>query len=160
MQPKSEIENWYKQPDPWGYESNESDKNRKQRILEILSVYSTFDRAIDIGCGEGFITQDLPANEIHGIELSDNAAERLPKNVKRVHKPEGKYDLILCTGMLYRQYDYRKFLDWINEHARGIVLTSNIKSWQINDLPDKYLLYQEDFPYREYTQNLRVYRWE
>lgn len=160
MQSKSEIEDWYTNKDPWGYESNKSDKNRKQRILEVLEVYPEFDRALDIGCGEGFITQDLPAKEIQGVELSDKAAERLPDNVKRVHEPEGKYDLIICTGMLYKQYDYRKFLTWIREHANGLVLTSNIKSWQINDLPDKYLLYQEDFPYREYAQNLRVYRWK
>lgn len=160
MQQKSELENWYGEPDPWNYKNNPDDIKRKKTILQVLDSYPSFTKALDIGCGEGWITQDIPAKEIHGIELSDNAAERLPKNVKRVSEPEGKYDLIICTGMLYKQYDYRKFLDWIKNHANGVVLTSNIKQWQINDLPNEYLIHQEDFPYREYVQNMRLYRWK
>ena len=97
IQTKEELENWYNNPDPWLYEATPDDKKRKDLILSLLDHYDT---ALDIGCGEGFITKDIPANKIYGIELSDNASSRLPNNVNRLLKPEGKYDLVMTTGTL------------------------------------------------------------
>lgn len=104
MQTKEELDNWYRYPDPWAYETTQDDLDRKQKIIDLLST--RYQRAIDIGCGEGFVTRDLPAIEIHGIEISDLAASRLPWNVKRVHEPEGIYDLVMTTGTLYTQYNH------------------------------------------------------
>ena len=158
-QTKDDLEEFYLSPDPWDYTKTEDDKFRKKQILDAISPHAPFKRALDIGCGEGFITKDLPAKKIEGIELSDNAANRLPKNVKRVTHPFSKYDLIICTGMLYNQYDHHKFLNWIKEHASGIVVTCNIKDWEINTLPSEYQIHEFEFPYRTYAQKLRVYRW-
>lgn len=153
MQSKQELEKWYEKADPWGYEKNPDDIERKKIILDHLD--GTYQKALDIGCGEGWITKDLPATEIYGLELSDNAAERFPEGVKRVLEPEGKYDLIITTGTLYRQYDYRRILEWIKEHASGIVLTCNIASWEINDLGEAFL--EVNFPYRNYKERLALY---
>lgn len=157
-QDKLELENWYKYSDPWGYETNPDDLKRKAAILQAIPK-GKYRRALDIGCGEGWITKDLPAAEIHGIELSDNAAARLPSNVKRVSEPQGEYDLIICTGMLYKHYDYKQFTDWIKRAAKCIVITCNIKDWETNDLPAAKQVMQSEFPYREFTQKLRVYKW-
>lgn len=161
-QSKQSLDDWYEVSDPWGYVDNPEDQYRKTMILDALSPHAPFKRALDIGCGEGFITVDLPAKEIEGIEISDNAAARLPKKVKRVTNPEGLYDLIICTGMLYDQYDHHTFLSWIRSHIKkgGIVLTCNIKDWEINTLPSQNQIHEIDFSYRTYTQKLRVYRWQ
>lgn len=160
MQSKQELEDWYNTPDPWGYYSNEHDQRRKDIILDIAKQHGkTYKKALDIGAGEGFITKDLPAKTIHAIEISDEAAKRLPSSVKRVDKPQGFYDLIICTGVLYKQYNYKQITDWIKNHASGIVITSNIKSWEINELPVDKQIEELEFPYREYTQKLRVYKW-
>lgn len=159
VQSKQSLEEWYKDPDPWGYETNPDDIARKQKILDILAEHGPYFRALDIGCGEGWITKDLPSPEIHGIERSDAAAERLPDNVTRLHEPYGTYDLIVCTGVLYKQYDWRQITEWIKNSARGIVLTSNIKSWEINELPADKQIFETEFPYRDYIQKLRVYKW-
>lgn len=155
-QTKQELEAWYATPDPWGYQKHPDDMYRKVTILSKLHGKS-FERALDIGCGEGWITQDLPAKEIHGLELSENARKRLSPNVKGVTEPEGKYDLIVLTGGLYSQYDYEQMTRWIVEHASGLVLTCNIEEWEINRLPKEKLFHQETFPYREYTQHLCLY---
>ena len=159
MQSKQELESWYHQPDPWGYESNPEDDHRKRRILAALEPYVPFTRALDIGCGEGFITRSLPAVEIHGIEVSDKAAERLNPRVHRVHVPRLTYDLVLATGVLYEHYDWRQFTDWIMEAASRIVLTSHIKSWEVNELPKEKQVHEEEFSYRDFVQKLRVYKW-
>lgn len=156
MQSKPEIEEWYKDRDPWGYETNPEDLKRKEVILGFLSGKG-FERALDIGAGEGFITGDLPASELHAIEWSDIAAGRLPAHVKRIYAPKGKYDLVVATGVLYGQYDWQQITKWILSAASGLVLTSNIKSWEINKLPRERLLKELEFPYREYIQHLCLY---
>lgn len=157
MQTKVELEQFYKKTDPWGFQENADDIRRKSLILGHLNR-SRFKRALDIGCGEGWISKDLPADEIHGFELSDQAAARLPASVKRVIVPEGRYDLIVATGVLYSQYDWRRMLDMIRQHACGVVLTCNIKNWErpeTTSLPHQY--HEEEFPYREYIQKLRLF---
>lgn len=157
MQSKEELDQWYADRDPWAYETTADDLERKQRILKALS--GRYERALDIGCGEGWITKDLPAKKIYGLELSDVARERLPKNVRGVTKPVGKYDLILATGVLYQQYNWPQMLGWIRRHASGTVLVAGIKDWlvDLSELGDP--VYAEEFKYRDYTQALRVYKW-
>lgn len=153
MQTKEELELWYKDKDPWGYETNPDDKIRRRNILSMMFYY---ERALDIGAGEGFVTTKIPADEIHGIEISDAAAERFPQNVKRVYEPEGKYDLVMTTGTLYEQYDHKQIVDWIHQSASRHVLISGIKDWLLPYTFGKVLMHKE-FPYREYTQSLTLY---
>lgn len=152
MQTKDELDRWYTQRDPWNYYHQKDDQKRKEIILSYLGHY---ERALDIGAGEGFITKDLPAVSIEAIEISDRAAERLPKNVRRVHTPRGKYDLIIATGVFYDQYDWRQMHEWVLKHANGTVLTSNIKSWE-HPLPLTPIK-ETEFIYRDYIQHLCVY---
>jgi 16S rRNA A1518/A1519 N6-dimethyltransferase RsmA/KsgA/DIM1 with predicted DNA glycosylase/AP lyase activity len=153
MQTKEELEKWYAIPDPWMYLQTEDDIKRKNIILDLLNKYK---RALDIGCGEGFITTDLPAIDIHGIEISDNAAHRLPWNVKRVHQPEGVYDLVMTTGTLYQQYNHAQIAEWIRRAASRHVLIAGIKDWLV---PYNFgtPIASKEFKYREYTQSVILY---
>lgn len=159
MQTKQELEAWYAKKDPWGYKNNPDDTARKKRLLSLLK--KRYDRALDIGCGEGWITQSLPADAIFGLETSDSAAERFPSNVTRIDAPEGKYDLVVATGVLYSQYNWRQMLDWIKNHASGTILLSNIKDWErpevaeLNEIAN--MRFSDEYPYRQYTQKLRLY---
>ena len=158
---KEKLENFYQKADPWGYETNTHDQNRKEIILRELKKYTSaqeFFSALDIGAGEGWITKDLPAHKIYGYEVSDVAASRFANNVKRLRDEdlEGKkFDLIIATGVFYKQYDYKKMLDMIMKYANGVVLTCNIKDWEMNDLPFK--VKEFDFPYRQYVEHLAIY---
>ncbi len=148
----------YDVPDPWGYKTNPYDQLRKNKIIEIAKRYGIFERALDIGCGEGWITAELPAKEIFGIEQSEKAKSRLPENVKAIDKPKGVYDLIVATGVMYDHYAAKEILKMVERHAAGIFITCNILEWEI-DFKIKHMrkLYSEKFLYREFTQHLRVY---
>ena len=159
MPSKEELEHWYATQDPWQYETTQDDIVRKQKLLEILSQINNnklYDRALDIGAGEGFVTTSLPAKEIFGIEISDRAASRLPSNVKRLLEPEGKFDLVMTTGTLYQLNDHAKIAQSIKESSSKHVLIAGIKDWLI-----KYtfgnVIYEVEFPYRQYTQKVTVY---
>ena len=153
MQSKEELENWYLTEDPWGYKINLDDLHRKNKILSILDNYET---ALDIGCGEGFVTTHLPATKIFGIELSDNASLRLPKNVNRLNEPSGKYELVITTGTLYQQYNHQQITQWIKESASHHILVGGIKDWMIwSEFGE--IINEIEFQYREYTQIVRLY---
>ena len=159
MQTKRELEDWYfPRPDPWDYKTTADDIYRKRFYLTVLEdLGPEFDRALDIGAGEGYITTDLPAREIHGIELSDWAAGRFPDNVSRVNVPLAKYDLVMTTGTLYQQYDHEKIYNWIMKCANGIICIGGIKDWLLPyDFGEQIRSFS--FPYREYTGVLRVYK--
>ena len=153
MQSKEELESWYSTEDPWQYKTTPDDLYRKDRILSLLETYDT---ALDIGCGEGFVTTDLPAKKIYGIEVSDNASLRLPSNVNRLLQPDGKYDLVMTTGTLYQQYNHQQITQWIKESASHHILVGGIKDWMIWSDFGK-VIKEIEFQYREYTQIVRLY---
>lgn len=157
MQSKQELENWYEEQDRWGYFSNPEDSNRLKEIISILGWGKLrYDRAIDIGCGEGFITAHLPATEIHGLDLSDNALTRLPSHIQPVAQPIGKYDLVVSTGTLYTQYNHEAMYQLIKTCASAYILIGGISDWLIPKDFGKQLQVKE-FRYREYTQKLTLY---
>ena len=154
MQTKEELEHWYAVADPWLYKQTPEDEIRKNLILDFLPL--NYQRALDVGCGEGFVTTDLPAIEIHGIEISDNAARRLPWNVKRVHSPEGLYDLVMTTGTLYEQYDHAQIYNWIKQSAcRHILVAGNNE--HLIDYDFGKIINQKEFTYRQYIQRVTLY---
>lgn len=168
MQSKHDLERHYEKPDPWGYKKREDDSRRKHYLISIASMlcpleFGNYKRAIDICCGEGWITGSLPAgDEIHGIELSDNAASRFPPHVKRVAEPEGKYDLVVATGCLYAHYDWQQIVRHIIKASAqySIIILSNIEPWEhaeaVKRIPGKQI-FEARFPYNEHHQKVRAF---
>lgn len=157
-QTKEILDEFYEQSDPWSFTTTADDKTRKATILKLLGT-KKFKRALDIGAGEGWITKDLPAEEIHGIELSDKAAARFPKNVKRVNEPHGFYDLIVATGVLYEAYNWREFLDWIKQYSKGTVLIAGIEKDLIPEIAELgEPTVKKKLPYREQTQVILLWQ--
>lgn len=153
MQSLEEIEKWYENSDPWGYETNPDDKRRKEKILGVLENY---ERALDIGCGEGWITKDLPAKEIYGVDVSEKALQRLPSNVNK-GLGEGKYDLVCLMGILYPHYGGEKILsDALNLTERHLLITG-MKDWLIDLSFLGKPLKEEEFEYRGMIQVIKLY---
>lgn len=162
MQTREELESWYLTEDPWDYRTNPDDIYRKNFYLAVLEdVGPFFNRALDIGAGEGWITKDLPAYEKHALELADTAASRLPEGVERVQTANQKYDLILATGVLYEQYDHTGISEMIHNAASNthgtIVMVAGIKDWLKPYGFGKRIRHFEIL-YREYTHVINV--WE
>lgn len=155
---KEYLEEKYEDVDPWEYQLY--DISRKEHILQACYAHmpkrEPYGYALDIGCGEGWITKDLPAFVVHGIEISDNAASRLPDTVERVLEPQAEYDLIVATGVLYDHYNLEQIVDWIERSAIGIVVTCHIMKYE-RPLDLDRLIYEDTFDYRAGTQILRVY---
>jgi hypothetical protein len=168
MQSVEEIEKPYSVPDPWGFKKNPDDLKRKNKILDICTNYILYENAfgsfkyknaLDIGCGEAWITESLPSQNKYGYELSSQARSRWRSWVEN-YNPVLKYDLILATGILYYHYDYPLFIKMINDHSSRIIVTCNIKDWEVKEINQikAAQIHEEEFSYREYTQKLRVFK--
>lgn len=144
--------------DPWEYFKTEDDWKRKAIILSVVALFANPDkvhRVLDIGAGNGFISNDIPG--VEQIEIDKPMAKNLKNRVK---EPRGKYDIVLATGVLYGQYDYQQMRGWIEKHASNIVLTSHYdKVGKAHDKFDKPQVFYAEFPYRDGKQILRVYKW-
>jgi len=172
IQSKEELEDWYSDTDPWGYYENPHDEMRKARILSVVPQLE-YENVLDIGCGNGFLTNDLPGKHITGLEISENAVRWANEHSSsKVRYLSGSLfdlpdldlpsmDLVVITGVLYPQYigkSHRLVYVLVDRMLKpgGILLCSHIYEWYKLRFP--YLtVSREYFSYREYSQVLEVY---
>jgi 2-polyprenyl-3-methyl-5-hydroxy-6-metoxy-1,4-benzoquinol methylase len=177
LQPIEELEQFYTEKDPWGYETNADDIKRRNIILSEIPDRQ-YQNVLDIGCGHGFITRELPGTNIRGVDISVNAIaqakldleqQNINKNIDFIQssifdltaKISDSYDLILITGVLYSQYigDSKNLIYQILDKILvddGILVCSHINDWYKLRFP--YLMLENYyFEYRQYTQCLEVY---
>ncbi|ACU06087.1 class I SAM-dependent DNA methyltransferase [Pedobacter heparinus] len=173
IQSKKELEKWYDSNDPWKYGADTEDIKRKKILLTELPDRE-YETVLDIGCGNGFITQDLPGNLILGVDLSENAIKYACENNKATHiffeqqnifelyHTEKTFDLIVVTGVLYPQYIGASsnlifvIIDRLL-NKNGILVSVHINDWYNCRFP--YDLFREHiYPYKEYLHRLEVYQ--
>lgn len=174
MQSKEELEQFHSSIDPWGYENNREDNNRKDILFSELPKRNYLN-VLDIGCGQGYVTKDLLGQNIIGVDISQTAVDFANKHVSKKHItfqqcslfdldklfPTKKFDLIVITGVLYPQYIgnssnlvYLLIDKLLSEN--GVLVSVHINDWYKSQFP--YLkLKQVFYNYREYIHNLEIY---
>lgn len=172
IQKIKDLEDWHNKKDPWDYENNKHDFKRKQILLsEIPDIQ--YKNVLDIGCGQGFITKDLPGVNVFGVDISNKAIEYAKEqecdNLKffqgsifEVDKYfDFDFDLIIITGVLYEQYIGKSntliynIIDKLLA-KRGVLVSVHINEWYYSQFP--YLkIKQIYYPYREYNHTLEIY---
>ncbi|MEU8360263.1 SAM-dependent methyltransferase [Nonomuraea sp. NPDC048882] len=105
---------WHRRPDPWRYTSDGYERDRHAALLGCLPRRE-YARILDVGCSEGVFTDLLatahPGAETLGVDISSqairSAARRAASAARfacldiRRHAPQGAFDLVVCTEMLY-----------------------------------------------------------
>jgi 2-polyprenyl-3-methyl-5-hydroxy-6-metoxy-1,4-benzoquinol methylase len=177
IQSISELEDWYSKEDPWDYENNLQDIKRKDILIDELPKRK-YMNVLDIGCGHGFITRELPGENLYGIDLSHKSikqanllGKRKGKKIKYIQGDlfaindifkKKKFDLIIITGVLYPQYIGKSFTYVYHQIDKmlkkdGILATVHISEWTNARFP--YLLLKDMYyDYITYTHNLRIYQ--
>jgi 2-polyprenyl-3-methyl-5-hydroxy-6-metoxy-1,4-benzoquinol methylase len=169
----NELEDFHSKPDPWGYESNSDDNKRLDVLLSEISLFKP-KRVLDIGCGQGFVTNKLLGEEIIGVDISQNAINFANKNnhnknifymqssiFELLEKKIGEFDMIIITGVLYKQYigESENLIYLIIDkllNKNGLLIVVHIDEWYNSLFP--YFKYKQlYYEYREYTHNLEIY---
>lgn len=176
LQPLSELEEFYSVPDPWSYRHHPDDARRRNELMSLLPS-RPFARTLDIGCGDGFITFDLPGDQVVGVDVSKQALhwaeqerQRRPDGARfSFHRASifnldqaatGQFDLIVITGVLYRQYIGAGFpviahgVDQLLAPG-GCLVSCHIDEWAPPRFPYT-LLDISLYPYREHTHRIEV----
>lgn len=173
----TELDAFYQERDPWSYETTEDDAVRKRRLLSLLPKRD-YGRVLDIGCGNGFLTEDLPGSHVLGCDISENAVrwarERISSRADRDRfefrraglfdlssEQIGRFDLIVITGVLYPHYIGSSFslvrlvIDDLLADG-GVLVSCHIQEWYAHRFP--YTLVDASFyPYRDFHHRLEVF---
>lgn len=176
VQSPQDLDQFYRSADPWNYDTTHDDLERKGRLLSLLPQV-TFTRTLDIGCGNGFVTVELPGTAVTGVDFSARAVEfarertaqrpdasRFTFHAASVFDLEpahlGTFQLVVITGVLYPQYighgfaRIRQVIDGILEPG-GFLVSCQIDKWS----PWRFPYTTVDvsyYQYREYTHRLEV----
>ncbi len=173
LQSKNSLDIFHKNEDPWGYESNNEDLSRKEILLRHIPA-NNYKNVLDIGCGQGFITKDLPGENIWGIDISEKAIDFANKNKQsnRINFKQGsifevdklfdiEFNLLIITGVLYPQYIGNSssliylLIDKILE-KKGVLISVHINEWYKCQFP--YIKTMQHFyMYREFIHNFEIY---
>lgn len=177
VQTQGELDDHYTVEDPWRYKSTPDDAMRVARLLAALPDWP-YGRVLDIGCGNGFLTSELPGKNVLGVDISERAidwarlraSERSDSNRFCFERYSifdldplqlGRFDLIIITGVLYPQYIGKGFsivrllVDRLLE-PHGVLATVHIDEWCPWRFP--YTLLHSDLsPYRQYFHRLEVF---
>ena len=169
IETKEQLEVRYATPDPWGVKENLDDAKRFEEILGAIPK-GKYKRALDVGCGEGVLTVQLPADEKVGIDISERAIGRCIGDAEfKVHNlledkfdKRKKYDLIVIAGVLY-EFPQRVADDLIGILKKGgILVDCHINQWSYPSFEELKLIKEKEFSYsscnHEYTQQLKVYK--
>lgn len=169
-QNKEELELWYSKKDPWGYITEKDDLARKIIILEYIERIQP-KNILDIGCGEGWITKDIQADHITGIDISAKAISRCnfvgDKIVFDIYKDNlsalGEFDFVLVTGVLYgaSELELKKLIKLIE--PEGYLLSCHLTNWEFdasyfdNNLK---IIKEKTFSYRNRIERIVLYKKE
>lgn len=178
IQQQKDLEKFYENEDPWMYNSTPDDKARKERLLSFLPN-QRFPRVLDIGCGNGFVTFDLPGERVWGVDISKNAIAWAKEKAKIMQDSKryeflnaslfdipqiniGLFDLIVITGVLYSQYigNSRILSNMIIDsilNKGGILVSCHIEDWSTGRFPYS-TIDTSVYKYREYFHKLEVYK--
>lgn len=176
VQSGEELDEFYEVEDPWNYDTTPDDAHRVARLLAAIPRRE-YRRTLDIGCGNGFVTAQLPGTEIVGVDISERAiawARRRADTDRRemlfqqasIFDLEsatiGYFDLIVVTGVFYPQYIGHAYA-LVSEVLRDllqpgwVLATVHIDAWTSYRPPFTILDVSVD-PYRQYFHRLEVFQ--
>ena len=169
-------DNWYRVGGIWEHYNTFDDRTRLTTITSKIAKYTPVSVA-DVGCGNGFITEAIPAISVTGYDNDINTL-RIISRLSNGHRTYVQaditspnvfvgytpVDMIVITGVLYRQYLEGKEQIVLNNlntllKTNGVLLSCHIAPWLYIAIPYKRLEF-EVFDYREYRQKLEIYRKE
>jgi 2-polyprenyl-3-methyl-5-hydroxy-6-metoxy-1,4-benzoquinol methylase len=110
------LDIWRGDPDPWGYETPWGGAYFEaiESLLDVAGAEASTARAIDVGCGEGWMVQRLAGryDEVVGVEISDLALERARERCADAENvrfqrwdvlrdaPPAQFDLAVAMGVV------------------------------------------------------------
>lgn len=126
-----EVSHYYDEFEGWG--GGELDEQERNRIIKTISVIpNDVDSVIDVGCGDGRVTNRLTSfKKVVGLDFSKAAlkyvkCEKMRCSCAEIPLTDNSFDLVLCNEVLEHldQETFEKTTKEIKRIARKYVLIS------------------------------------
>jgi SAM-dependent methyltransferase len=90
MRTRDEWDKWYARPNPWGTEGGDEDRVRTELLLGRLQ-HARFANLLDLGCGEGRLTDALSrlSEHTYAIDIAQAAIERARTRFPHIRFEQG-----------------------------------------------------------------------
>lgn len=108
MRNRDEWNKWYAKPNPWGTAGGIDDQVRTRALTQRLR-HARFDYGLDLGCGEGGLTNELAkiCEKVVGYDISDKAIERARSSFPHVRFGVGDLlDVIKLPEVVAAPFDF------------------------------------------------------
>lgn len=157
---QAELAFWdrlYSQEDPWNYKADYEQK-KYAHTLELLPD-AAIARALEIGCAEGLFTEMLAprVGELLAIDISERALSRAKERCERFGNtsfkcadiserlPDGPFDLIVCSEVLYYLKDRFAVQDLARRIAKALAPNGRLLMAHANCVNDDRTVTGFDF---------------
>lgn len=100
------VEAYYEQPDLWKLARYHDDHDQRMRARAVSSLVDPLCASLlDVGCGNGFITRQLKARRVVGLDLSQAAlaefeGEYVCGSADNLPFDDASFDTVVCTELL------------------------------------------------------------
>ncbi len=108
MRTPKEWDAFYRTPNPWGSSGGPEDLARSESLLDRLKD-AHFEHAIDFGCGEGRLTNELSqvASHVIGYDISATAVARARERFPHIEFQQGDLlDVLQLPQVMSEPYDF------------------------------------------------------
>ncbi|HVY15495.1 MAG TPA: polysaccharide deacetylase family protein [Rhodopila sp.] len=138
----------YRQVDPWNYRTD-YEQEKYRRTLELVPP-GPIGRALEIGCAEGLFTEMLApcVDQLVGLDISELALARAAKRCQKFtnvsfeiadfnhYLPAGRFDLIVCSEVLYYQKNQSTFQQLVGRITRSLAPNGHLLMAHANSVSD------------------------
>ena len=114
---------YYSQPELWELSRYEKDAAQRERIQTVISLIPAgVDSILDVGCGNGFVTRQLPARRVVGLDFSAEAlahfeGEAVLGSCDHLPFSDRSFDLVACMEVI-EHLEPEAFMRTVKELAR------------------------------------------
>lgn len=155
-------DNYYNQLSLW---NKTSEEYQIQVLMDILSLIpEDTERILDVGCGDGYITNSLPQTiDVVGMDISESALKYVKRRktvgeIINIPFPDKSFDLVICNDVIEHIPDneYYLALNELKRVAKKYILITVPHNEDINSKEAKCLncgeVYHINWHQRSYTE--------
>lgn len=141
--------------DPWNFRTSPHELKRFKTMLDFLDAIPHAS-ILEVGCAEGFFTKMLlkKCDDVTAIDISDIALDRAKRYAPQASYIKSsleefgtgkKFDVIICSEVIYYNYDRRRAIENIKRYGKHLV-ASNIVLNGIRPCTAEIIFWRLPFP--------------
>lgn len=161
---EKEMSEEFRYEDPWHFRTSVFERKRFQTLLDYIKQVPHAS-ILEAGCAEGFFTKMLLeiCDDVTTFDISDVALKRARKYAPGAKylkasleefETKRKFDVIICSEVIYYTYDRKKVLDKLRRYGKYLV-ASNVVLHKFRPSSAELIFHPLPFPKFKFVFTLK-----